>query len=143
MGMYMNARSHLRYPQFEEVLPFHPRCSCGISGHIEGLSDNEEETRAARVRETLVPSGKPIGEPGRRRKEVRQVKGGIREAERMFEELAALGRRVQDQRYRGELIELPGVGRIGFRRNSRSGEPTIDVYATIEGVRIEKLKFVE
>jgi hypothetical protein len=63
----------------------------------------------------------------------------------MFEELAGLGRRVEDARYFGEAVELPEIGRVGFRPVSTRGkrEPTIDVYATIDGVRIDKIKFTE
>lgn len=31
--------THRRYPRLEEVPPFHPRCTCRISGYIEGLSE--------------------------------------------------------------------------------------------------------
>ncbi|MGI8539279.1 MAG: hypothetical protein ACR2N0_05790 [Rubrobacteraceae bacterium] len=42
-------------------------------------------------------------------------------------------------------MELPTLGRIGFRAASTRGnrEPTIDVYATIDCVRIDKIKFTE
>jgi hypothetical protein len=43
------------------------------------------------------------------------------------------------------MVDIPGVGRIGFRPVSVYGgrEPTIDVNAKIGGVRIGKIKFVE
>jgi hypothetical protein len=61
----------------------------------------------------------------------------------MFEELAKTGQRVEDPCYPGEAAEVPLAGRIGFRRESRSGDPTIDINATIDGVEIDKIKFVE
>lgn len=71
--------------------------------------------------------------------------GGLIAAREMFEKLSRMGRSVDDPRYSGEAVELPMLGRIGFRAASTRGnrEPTIDVYATIDGVRIDKIKFTE
>lgn len=92
----------------------------------------------------LVPGGEALGKPARS-DEVRRVSGGLEEAERLFAELAALGEPVADPRYPGEAAYLPVVGRMGLRRQSGSpnGEPTIDINATVAGVRISKIKFVE
>lgn len=97
-----------------------------------------------RAKEILLPAGEPVGGPGKQRYN-REVSGGLRAAEEMFGKLANLGQRVEDPRYAGESADLPIIGRIGLRRSSRRGkrEPTIDVNATIEGVRIKKIKFVE
>lgn len=95
------------------------------------------------VEELLLSGGEAIGEPARNAK-VRRVPGGLAEAERLFAELAALGEPMDDPRYKGEAVYLPPIGRIGLRRQSESAnrEPTIDINATVAGVRISKLKFV-
>ena len=83
-----------------------------------------------------------MGRPARKGSKVRRVSGGKEEAEGMFRELARWGRDASIPTYRGERIELPGIGYVGYREASKSGEPTVDVSVSIEGLRDVKFKFV-
>ena len=101
------------------------------------------------IDEILMPGGKPLGVRGtgpRARASIREVPGGLEEAEAMFQELTTGGKDVTPAGHQGKLIELPdGRGVIGFRPASRSGPPTIDVIAVDSPGRpipIRKIKFV-
>jgi hypothetical protein len=97
-----------------------------------------------------MPGGKPIGVKGtgpRTTAKLREVSGGKAEAERLFQELAAGGSDVTPPGYDGTMIELPsGRGRIGYRPTSKSGPPTIDVFALDSNgkrIPVRKIKFVD
>lgn len=99
-----------------------------------------------RVREILVPGGEPLGEPGRSRTgTIRILPEGLAAAQHLFELLAPLGEAEERSGYRGPFISLESVNPtkpsgVGLRRQSRSGEPTLDV--TIDYVpEITKIKF--
>jgi hypothetical protein len=68
------------------------------------------------------------------------VPGGQVAAEALFDALTPGGIPVIMPTYPGQLVDLPGVGRVGLRPVSESGEPTIDV--DIPGIPIKKIKFV-
>lgn len=51
------------------------------------------------------------------------------------------GRVLENSRFPGTLVELPGGGKIGFRPVSKSGPPTVDIF--IEGVGINEIKFLQ
>lgn len=104
--------------------------------------DSESDDAYRKAKDILLPNGEPIGRPGKR-KNNREIDGGTKMAEEIFGMLRELGEDVQNDAYPGEEVEVPGIGRVGFRRVSVYGdrEPTIDVNARIEGVRINKIKF--
>jgi hypothetical protein len=87
----------------------------------------------------LMPNGKPIGTRGSK-DSIREVPGGQKAADEMFDELTASGKPVALPSYPGKMVDLPGGGRVGLRPKSRSGEPTIDV--DIPYIPIKKIKFV-
>lgn len=88
-----------------------------------------------------MPEGQPIGRLGRSRSEtVRVVGGGLTEAEALFRRLQRLGETEEIPGYPGRFVNFGDEGRIGFRVDSRSGEPTMDVKVTCVP-EIEKLKF--
>jgi hypothetical protein len=87
----------------------------------------------------LMPQGKPIGARGSKTS-IREVTGGQKAADNLFDDLTAGGTPVTLPTYPGKMIDLPGGGRIGLRPKSKSGEPTIDV--DIPGTPIKKIKFV-
>ena len=102
------------------------------------------------IEEILLPGGKPIGVKGtgkRASARLREVTGGVAEAERLFRELTQGGKDITPRTYPGVLIELPGGrGAVGYRPASKSGAPTIDVNAVDasgQPIPIEKIKFVE
>lgn len=104
----------------------------------------EPDEAYRRAKKILLPDGAPIGRAGKRKNEkIRRVEGGEARAREMFDIFRRLGEPVEDPDYDGEAVRLPRIGRVGLRKESRSGEPTIDIYAKIEGVSIDKLKFVE
>lgn len=141
--IYSISGSHPRYPQLEEVPPYHPNCSCLVSGYIEGLSGEHPDEIRRQAEDVIAPGGSP-GTPGKR--QGMYIRPGGREAAKdVFEQLKALGTPIDRPRYPGEEIDIPGIGPVGYRPKSRYGEwePTIDVNATINGIRIRKLKFKE
>lgn len=87
----------------------------------------------------LMPGGTPIGTAGSR-PEIRELPGGISEAQELFDELTDGGTDATPRGYPGKLRSLPGGGSVGLRPASKSGPPTIDV--NIQGINIDKIKFV-
>jgi RHS repeat-associated protein len=88
----------------------------------------------------LMPGGSPIGEAGST-PEIREVPGGVKEAEDMFDELSK-GGTVVPGNYPGTRVALPGGGTVGIRTkmtNSPGTAANIDV--NIPGVPIDKIKF--
>ena len=86
-----------------------------------------------------MPQGRPIGAKGSKAS-IREVPGGQKAADDLFNDLTVGGKPVVMPTYPGKLVDLPGGGRVGLRPKSKSGEPTIDV--DIPGIPIKKLKFV-
>jgi hypothetical protein len=86
-----------------------------------------------------MPKGKPIGTKGSKAS-IREVPGGQKAADDLFDDLTAGGKPVTVPTYPGKMVDLPGGGRVGLRLKSKSGEPTIDV--DIPGIPIKKIKFV-
>jgi hypothetical protein len=104
---------------------------------------DEAATGAAPARtpaDILMPGGSRIGRPGTS-SGIRRVNGGLPEAERLFEELAAGGRDITPSGHPGRLVELPGGGRVGLRPVSSSADasPAIDV--DIPGIPVRKIHF--
>lgn len=87
----------------------------------------------------LMPKGKPIGTKGSKGS-IREVPGGQKAADDLFDDLTAGGTPVVVPKYPGKMVDLPGGGRVGVRPKSKSGGPTIDV--DIPGIPIKKIKFV-
>lgn len=98
------------------------------------------DTQAA-IEDLLCPDGQIIGAPGSSTR-IRQLAGTVNNARNLFDKLAALGEPAPIPAYPGERAEIPGVGYVGLRPVSGSGEPTIDVGAKICGTRNIKLKFI-
>ena len=86
-----------------------------------------------------MPKGMRIGTEGSKAS-IREVSGGQKAADDLFEELTAGGQAVTVPTYPGKIVNLPAGGRVGLRVASTSGEPTIDV--DIPGIPIKKIKFV-
>jgi hypothetical protein len=97
-----------------------------------------------------MPGGTPLGKKGtgpRAPATVREVSGGVNEAERLFRELSHGGTDVTPPGHIGTLVKLPGGrGMIGYRPSSKSGPPTIDVNVVDAGgkkIPVEKIKFID
>jgi RHS repeat-associated protein len=97
------------------------------------------DAAATRVSEIIAPGGRLLGKAGRGSK-VREVVGGVTEAESLFAELSRGGRVVDNATYPGTLVEVSPGNFVGLRSASKSGPPTIDV--NISGLRLRELKFV-
>jgi RHS repeat-associated protein len=96
---------------------------------------------AGNIRRVLGEGADLIGRPGRGRA-VREVSGGLAEAQTLFERLAAGGQIAPHPSAAGGLIaELPGGGRVGFRPASRSGGPAVDI--SVVGVATRKIHFYQ
>jgi hypothetical protein len=122
----------------------------GDGGNSERRGDPEGTAPSARVsddgsrparniEETLRPGGRLIGSEGTS-SQIRILKGGLSEAQGLFEQLSADGTPVTQSTYPGTLVRLPNGGTIGLRPVSTSGPPTIDV--RIPGIGIREIKFV-
>jgi hypothetical protein len=114
---------------------------------VEGLAAGAVESGASAFSEAagtvvnlLRPGGKLVGEAGTSSK-IRILKGGTSEAEPLFKQLSEGGKALEGTKYPGQLVELPGGGRIGFRPTSTSGPPTIDVMG-VEGLGVREIKFI-
>jgi hypothetical protein len=94
------------------------------------------------VEALLKPDGEPLGELPRARSKVRRVQAGAREAQQLFQRLAQLGHDAPIPTYFGSRVHIPGVGIVGYRPVSKSGEPTVDVNVSIEGLENVKFKFM-
>jgi hypothetical protein len=90
-------------------------------------------------KDLLMPQGKPIGTKGSKAS-IREVPGGQKVADDLFDDLTVGGKPVVVPSYPGKMVDLAGGGRVGLRPTSTSGEPTIDV--DIPGIPIKKIKFV-
>jgi hypothetical protein len=100
-------------------------------------SGNESPARPLEAR--LRPGGRLIGEEGSS-PQIRIVKGSLREARQLFEQLSAGGTLLPGTTYPGTLVRLPTGGTVGLRPVSTSGPPTIDV--RIPGIGIREIKFI-
>ncbi|NJL26600.1 MAG: hypothetical protein HC897_01345 [Thermoanaerobaculia bacterium] len=87
----------------------------------------------------LKPAGRAVGNPGTSTR-IRLLAGGEAEASAFFNNLARGGKVIENSRFPGTLVEMPGGARIGFRPVSKSGPPTIDVF--IKEVGIREIKFI-
>jgi hypothetical protein len=100
-------------------------------------SGNESSARPLEAR--LKPGGRLIGEEGSS-PQIRIVKGSLREARQLFEQLSAGATLLPGTTYPGTLVRLPTGGTVGLRPVSTSGPPTIDV--RIPGIGIREIKFI-
>lgn len=105
------------------------------------MDEGIEEARRRKVREILVPDGRPIGDPGRSRTgTVKVLPGGIEAAGRMLARFEEIGEVEETVGYPGRFVDLGGEERIGLRGSSLSGEPTVDVRISYVP-EIAKIKF--
>lgn len=86
-----------------------------------------------------MPGGNPIGAKGQGRN-VREVQGGQKKADEIFDDLIVGATPNTSAGYPGTGYDLPTGGWVGLRTSSKSGPPTIDV--NIPGIPIRKIKFV-
>jgi hypothetical protein len=89
----------------------------------------------------LKPGGVKIGLPGSSDR-IRIVKGGLKDAEDMFLDLAikGKGKDITPKGFSGMVVEFPDGGIIRFRPTSTSGPPTIDI--VIKYLGIDEIKFI-
>jgi RHS repeat-associated protein len=109
-----------------------------FAGSQEILSHNSCQSGPAN---TLMPGGNPIGTEGSDAT-IREVQGGLPEAQNFFNQVSSGGTPVQGSTYPGTLVQVPGGGTVGLRTvmsNSPSTAATIDV--NIPNIPIRKIKF--
>jgi len=68
------------------------------------------------------------------------VRGGLPEAQKLFDELIAGGTKVTGSNYPGTLVRFPDGTTVGLRAVSKSGPPTLDV--SLPGQPIMKFKYL-
>lgn len=95
-----------------------------------------------RIEELLKPGGEVLGTKPRRTGRVRRVAAGVEEARSIFEELEKLGHPAPVAGNPGQRVEIPGLGYVNYREESKSGPPSLDVSVTIEGLERVRFKFV-
>ena len=117
-----------------------------IRGLIGGLgvaneeAEHDNQSDANRLKGILEPGGEPIGEPGSR-EGIRELPGGQAAAEKLFDELKSGGTPMSKPGYPGKAVELPDGGFVGYRPDSKSGSPAIDI--NVPGVGIDKIHFTD
>ncbi|HEV7996130.1 MAG TPA: hypothetical protein VGP52_07715 [Stellaceae bacterium] len=113
----------------------------GSAPSQEALDRLEAAVKAAairRVTDKVMPSGVPIGQPGRSAR-VRELPGGVAAAENLFDYLR-VGATVSRSDVNISVIELPSnAGFITFRPQSRSVGPAIDL--NISGIPFKIIHF--
>ena len=97
------------------------------------------ETRT--IESMLMPGGNVIGNAGSQAA-IREISGGLSDAQSFFNQLSSGGETVSATTYPGTLVRLPNGGTVGIRTtmsNSPGTAATIDV--NIPGIPITKIKF--
>ena len=85
-----------------------------------------------------MPGGIPIGSPGQGPR-VRELSGGLRAAQNLFDDLRVGGELVIDTPDL-KVSKLPGnAGYVTFRPASTSGPPAVDV--NVPGVQFKRIHF--
>jgi RHS repeat-associated protein len=77
----------------------------------------------------LLPGGKALGQAGSKAT-IRELQGGLKEAQALFDQLAQGGKVVPKSTYPGTWVELPGGGGVGIRTTATKSPgtaATIDV----------------
>ena len=96
----------------------------------------------AKCANLLMPDGKALGQAGSKAA-IRELQGGLKEAQALFDELAQGGKVIPKPSYPGTWVELPNGGGVGIRTaatRSPDTAATIDVnIPSIPGV--SKIKF--
>ena len=85
-----------------------------------------------------MPNGKPIGQRGNR-SDIRVIKGGKKEADKLYNKLTKNGRDETPKNYPGKGKRLPNGNWVGYRPKSRSGDIAIDL--DIDGIDSDKIHF--
>jgi len=108
---------------------------------LDRLDAAIEAASIKRVADKVMPYGRPIGRPGRGQ-DVRELPGGLKAAEDLFDYLTVGGERVDNPDLDGVLIKLPGnAGHITFRPISNSGPPAVDV--NVRSMPFTKFHFLQ
>ncbi len=79
-----------------------------------------------RLHDILMPDGKPIGKRGDRH-DIRVIKGGEKRAKELFDRLTKDGKDNTPPDYPGKGKQMPNGDWIGYRPQSKHGEPAIDI----------------
>jgi hypothetical protein len=95
--------------------------------------------RAENPKDILSPNGQFIGKPGNR-PEVRIEKGGDEAARELYKRLSKGGVPDTPPGYPGEGTRLPNGDWVGYRPNSRSGSPTVDI--NIHDISFDRIHFL-
>jgi hypothetical protein len=89
----------------------------------------------------LFPGGQPIGRAGTS-ESIRELPGGRKAAEELFKRLTQGGEDIIPPGHPGTLVRTPDGSYIGYRPQSRSSPPTIDVNIPGYKDRVNELKFL-
>ena len=90
----------------------------------------------------LLPQGKALGKAGSS-EAIREVKGGLAEAQALFDELAAGGKIAEKPTYPGTWVDLPGGGGVGLRTEmSKSPGTAANIDVAVPAIpEVRKIKF--
>jgi hypothetical protein len=93
------------------------------------------------IEDILLPGGKPLGQAGSK-EAIRELKGGMNEAQSLFNELTQGGKAVSSPTYPGTLVRLPNGGTVGLRTiMSKSPGTAVTIDVNIPRIPITKIKF--
>ena len=107
----------------------------GGAGAVGGASKG-----AAAIDEILMPGGTPVGTAGSSIG-IRELTGGLSEAQAMFSKLSANGQVVQSN-YPGTLVRFANGATVGLRTvMSRSPNTAVTIDVNIPNIPIDKIKF--
>jgi RHS repeat-associated protein len=101
-----------------------------VAGKIVGVIARRAATKLA----AKIPTMGKEGSNG-----VREVKGGVTEAKKMFDTLRGTNK-AEEVKPGVSIAKGPNGKTVTFRSSSKSGPPTVDVHGVVEGVRKVKFK---
>jgi RHS repeat-associated protein len=136
----------LRAPQTEWFIEETGKAALGIvllftGGGLGGRGVSLRLKGVAKIEDILLPGGKALGQAGSKAT-IRELKGGMNEAQSLFNQMTQGGKIVPSPTYPGTLVQLPNGGTVGLRTvATRSPGTAVTIDVNISSIPITKIKF--